>query len=72
MSAGGIAGVWSTANTREAIAAAFKRKEVYATTGPRISLRVFGGCAALRFAVEPREVQRFDAEADPGPHPLRC
>jgi hypothetical protein len=43
MSAGGIAGVWATANTREAIMAAFKRKEVYATTGPRISLRVFGG-----------------------------
>jgi hypothetical protein len=43
MSASGIAGVWATANTREAIAAAFKRKEVYATTGPRISLRVFGG-----------------------------
>jgi hypothetical protein len=34
MSASGIAGVWATANTREAIAAAFKRKEVYATTGP--------------------------------------
>jgi len=43
MSAGGIAGVWATANTRDAIMAAFKRKEVYATTGPRISLRVFGG-----------------------------
>jgi hypothetical protein len=43
MSASGIAGVWATANTRAAIAAAFKRKEVYATTGPRISLRVFGG-----------------------------
>jgi hypothetical protein len=43
MSASGIAGVWATANTREAIAAAFKRKEVYATTGPRITLRVFGG-----------------------------
>jgi len=43
MSAGGIAGVWATANNREAIMAAFKRKEVYATTGPRIALRVFGG-----------------------------
>ena len=43
MSAGGIAGVWATANTREAIMTAFKRKEVYATTGPRIALRVFGG-----------------------------
>ena len=42
-SAMGFAGVWATENTREAITAAFKRKEVYATTGPRIRLRVFGG-----------------------------
>jgi hypothetical protein len=39
----GFAGVWATANTREAITAAFKRKEVYATSGPRIVLRFFGG-----------------------------
>ena len=43
MSASGIAAVWATENTREAIFEAFKRKEVYATTGPRIALRVFGG-----------------------------
>ena len=41
--AGGITGAWSTANTREALTAAFKRKEVYATSGPRIQIRVFGG-----------------------------
>ena len=39
----GITGAWSTANTREALTAAFKRKEVYATSGPRMRLRVFGG-----------------------------
>jgi hypothetical protein len=39
----GLAGVWATGNTRAAITAAFKRKEVYATTGPRIRLRFFGG-----------------------------
>ena len=39
----GITGAWSTANTREALTAAFKRKEVYATSGPRIQLRMFGG-----------------------------
>jgi len=43
MSASGLTGVWADDNTRESIFAAFKRKEVYGTTGPRISLRVFGG-----------------------------
>ncbi|MEN8722345.1 MAG: DUF3604 domain-containing protein [Alphaproteobacteria bacterium] len=43
MSASGYAGVWAAENTREALFAAFKRREVYATTGPRIMLRVFGG-----------------------------
>ena len=42
-SAMGFAGVWATDNTREAIVEAFRRKEVYATTGPRIQLRFFGG-----------------------------
>ncbi|WP_372748037.1 DUF3604 domain-containing protein [Litorivivens sp.] len=43
MSASGMAAVWAEDNTREAIMAALKRREVYATTGPRIALRVFGG-----------------------------
>jgi hypothetical protein len=43
MGAAGFAGVWATDNTREAIYEAFTRKEVYASTGPRISLRFFGG-----------------------------
>jgi hypothetical protein len=42
-SAMGFAGVWATENSREAIVDAFRRKEVYATTGPRIQLRFFGG-----------------------------
>jgi hypothetical protein len=43
MSAGGLAGVWAKENNREEIYAAFKRKEVFATTGPRIRLQIFGG-----------------------------
>ena len=41
--ASGYAGVWAADNTREALWDAMKRKEVYATTGPRMIVRLFGG-----------------------------
>jgi hypothetical protein len=41
--ASGLAGVWATGNTREALWDAMKRKEVYATTGTRMTVRVFAG-----------------------------
>jgi hypothetical protein len=43
MGAAGLVGVWATENNRQSLTDAFKRKEVYASTGPRIQLRFFGG-----------------------------
>jgi len=43
LTSSGYIGAWARANTREELFAAFKRKEVYATTGPRMAVRFFGG-----------------------------
>jgi hypothetical protein len=60
LSAAGLAAVWAKDNTREAIFDALARKEVYATTGSRLTVRIFGG-----WDFEPDEVERHDFARDP-------
>jgi hypothetical protein len=54
-SSAGITGVWAEHNTREAIYAALKRKETFATSGTRIRVRAFGG-----WGIEPGVLARPD------------
>ena len=54
-SASGMAAVWATDNTRNALFTAMKRKETYATTGTRMVVRLFGG-----WDFEAEEAQRHD------------
>lgn len=51
----GLAAIWATDNTREALWDALNRKEVYASTGTRMTVRVFAG-----WDFQPEEVQRPD------------
>jgi hypothetical protein len=55
LGASGLAAAWATENTREAIWDAFARREVFATTGTRLRVRVFAG-----WDFEEPEVQRPD------------
>jgi hypothetical protein len=56
--ASGLAGVWARENTRESIWDAMTRREVYATTGSRIRVRVFGGWDFTKDEVERQDFAR--------------
>ena len=62
LAAAGRAAVWATENTRQGIFDAFKRKEVYGTSGTRIVLRFFGGFRFRSRDARARDIARVGYE----------
>jgi hypothetical protein len=56
LGASGYTAVWAMDNTREAIWDAMKRKETYASTGPRMTVRFFGGFDFVAADAQSREL----------------
>lgn len=62
---GGLAVVWAEENSREAIFRALRRRETYGTSGPRITLRFWGGDLAAGACDDPELVAHADAAGVP-------
>ena len=63
--ASGLAGVWTTSNTREAIFDAMDRRETFATSGPRIRVRLFAGDYAPSLAMRADALETLYADGVP-------
>lgn len=53
-SAGDMTGVWAESNTRSSIYDALRRRETFATSGPRMKVRLFGGWSYARSTLDAR------------------
>ncbi|MBW1883921.1 MAG: DUF3604 domain-containing protein [Deltaproteobacteria bacterium] len=72
--AAGLAGVWAEANTRADLFDALRAREVFATSGPRIRVRLFGGWQLSQADLETGMVQAGYARGVPmgGEDPLEA
>ncbi len=62
---GGLTGVWAEENTREALFAALRRREVFGTSGPRIAVRFFAGALDESACDDPRMLEHAYARGVP-------